>query len=441
MDLLHGNIKVIFFKYFTAAFGSALISSIYGLVDMAMVGQYQGPQGSGALAVVAPVWNIIYSLGLLTGIGGSVLYSAARGMGHKGEKHNEYFTAALLLTGGLALLSWLAVAFFDGPLLTLFGADDTLLPLAKSYLLPVKFAVPCFLFNQMLAAFLRNDNAPGLAARAVLFGGIFNIFGDWFFVFKMDMGIIGAGLATSIGAFLTLIVMLSHFASGKNTLKLCRPRMLFQKMKNITETGFASFFMDVSMGIVTMFFNRQIMTWSGSGALAVYGVIVNISTIVQCCAYSVGQAAQPIISMNFGAGQYKRIRGILKYALYTAGFFSLFWTGIVMSFPNSFIHIFMDATKEVLEIAPEIMRKYAASFLLLPLNIFAAYYFQSVMRSKVSFILSLMRGLVVSGCLIYLLPVIGGGKMLWWAMPLTELLTALPAVYLMWTESTRRQTV
>ena len=74
MDLLNGRIRPLYFKYLSAAFGSALISSIYGMVDMAMVGQYQGPDGTAALAVVAPVWNVIYSLGLLTGIGGSVIW-------------------------------------------------------------------------------------------------------------------------------------------------------------------------------------------------------------------------------------------------------------------------------------------------------------------------------------------------------------------------------
>ena len=93
MDLLTGNVRQIYFRYLGAAFGSSLTSSIYGIVDMAMVGQYQGPDGSAALAVVAPVWNIIYSLGLLTGIGGSVLFSTARGSGKgEGDRENEYFT-------------------------------------------------------------------------------------------------------------------------------------------------------------------------------------------------------------------------------------------------------------------------------------------------------------------------------------------------------------
>lgn len=97
MDLLRDNVRAVYRKYFLAAFGSALISCIYGVVDMAMVGQYQGPDGTAALAVVAPVWNIINSLCLLTGIGGSVLLSAKRGSGAAGQAEaNAYFTTAVL---------------------------------------------------------------------------------------------------------------------------------------------------------------------------------------------------------------------------------------------------------------------------------------------------------------------------------------------------------
>ena len=82
MDFLKGNIKTLYFKYLAAAFGSVLITSVYSIVDMAMVGQYQGPEGTAALAVVAPIWNIIFSLGLLMGIGGSVIFSTIKGNGN-----------------------------------------------------------------------------------------------------------------------------------------------------------------------------------------------------------------------------------------------------------------------------------------------------------------------------------------------------------------------
>lgn len=107
-------------------------------------------------------------------------------------------------------------------------------------MLPVKFVVPSFLFTQLMSAFLRNDGNPGLATKAVLIGGIFNVFGDYFFVFTLDMGIMGAGLTTATGSVLSLLIMLTHFCGKKNT------------------------FIDVAMGILTILFNRQILKYLGT---------------------------------------------------------------------------------------------------------------------------------------------------------------------------------
>lgn len=426
MDFLQEKVKTLYFKYLAAAFGSALISSIYSIVDMAMVGQYHGPDGSAALAVVAPVWNIIYSFGLLMGIGGSVIFSTIRGREQGQErKSNEYFTASVIGSVILAAIIWLLIIFFDRELLMMFGAQDNTLTLGLEYVAPIKYAIPLFLFNQMLAAYLRNDKNPALATGAVLAGGIFNVFGDYFFVFTCDIGAYGAGLATAIGSAITFIVMMTHFFMKKNTLKLVKPAQLPRKLKEITVTGFSTFFIDVAMGILTILFNRQIMNYLGNDALAVYGVIVNISTLAQCCTYSVGQASQPIISTNFGAGRGDRIRRTLKYALGTAAVFSLFWTVLSMAAPNLFIRIFMSPTPEVLEIAPGIMRCYCSSFILLPLNIFSTYYFQALMKPKAAFIVSVARGFVLSGILIYLLPAAAGADSIWFAMPITELAVAI----------------
>lgn len=103
-----------------------------------------------------------------------------------------------------AALAWIGLILFERPLLTFFGADETLLALAQRYMIPVKVVFPLFLFNQMLAAFLRNDGAPALATLGVLSGGIFNVFGDWFFVFPCDDGRLrrgschGAGLGSVV---------------------------------------------------------------------------------------------------------------------------------------------------------------------------------------------------------------------------------------------------
>lgn len=432
MDFLKDKIKPMYFKYLGAAFGSSLISSIYGVVDMAMVGQYQGPDGTAALAVVSPIWNIIYSLGLLMGIGGSVLFSMIRGESAQNEKRsNEYFTTAFIGTAILAAVTWLIIIFFDRELLLLFGAEETLLPLAQRYVLPVKFAVPSFLFTQLMSAFLRNDGNPGLATKAVIFGGVFNVFGDYFFVFVMDWGIMGAGLATVLGSVASLIIMCTHFFRKKNTLHFVKPTHLLTQLKSITVTGFSTFFIDVAMGILTVLFNRQILKYLGTDALSVYGIIINISTFVQCCAYSIGQASQPIISMNYGAGKKERIREVLKYAVGTAVVFGLIWTVACLTVPNLFIRIFMTPTERILQIAPAIIRSYGISFLILPFNIFSTYYFQALMKPATSFVVSVARGAVISGILILVLPVIAPAASIWFAMPITELVVSVYVVIMM----------
>ncbi len=425
MNFLNGNIKSLYFKYLSAAFGSAMITSVYSIVDMAMVGQYQGPDGTAALAVVAPVWNIIYSLGLLMGIGGSVIFSTKRGRGDGDGSENRYFTAAVIGAVALSVAAWIGVIIFESPILKFFGADESLLTLAQEYMRPIKYVFPLFLFNQMLAAFLRNDGNPGLATLGVLSGGIFNVFGDYFFVFPCGMGIYGAGLATAIGSVVSFIVMLTHFVSRKNTLRLIKPYNLFGKLREICVTGFSTFFIDVAMGILTVLFNRQIMKYLGANALAIYGPIIQVSTFVQCCAYSVGQASQPIVSTNFGAKKGKRIKETLRLALWTTAFFGAFWTALSMICPNLYIRIFMSPTPEILGMAPAIVRAYALSFLLLPFNIFSTYYFQAIMKPKAAFVVSVARGLIISGILILILPTLVGANSLWFAMPITELLVAV----------------
>lgn len=247
----------------------------------------------------------------------------------------------------------------------------------------------------------------------------------------MNMGIMGAGLATAIGSVLSLSMMLTHFRSKKNTLRLEKPTQLFSMLKTISVTGFPTFFIDVAMGILTMLFNRQILKYLGTSALSVYGIIINISTFVQCCAYSIGQAAQPMISANFGAGKGARISHILKYALGTAAVFGLIWTTLSELAPNFFVNIFMTPTEEILAIAPNIIRTYGISFLLLPLNIFSTYYFQALMKPSTSFIVSVSRGALISGSLICLLPAIAGADAIWFSMPLTELIVAVYVVTMM----------
>lgn len=430
MEMIQKPIKQLYLKYLVAAFGSALVGAIYILVDMAVIGQYAGPTGTAAIALVLPAWSLICSLGILTGIGGSVLYGNAKGEGGT-EKANSMYTAAVVATALLALVIWVLMLFFDKQLLIFMGSEGELLEIGLEYLKPLKAAIPFFVFSQMLAAFLRNDNDPGLATFAVVFTSILNIIGDYVCTFTFDLGIFGAALATALSNVLSVSIMLTHFLKKVNTLKLVKPEKLFQVMKKIFAIGFSVFFVDLAMGIMTMLYNKQILRLLNNDALSVFGAIASLTTVVQCCSYSIGQAAQPILSANFGAKQMERVRQVLKYGIITAIIFGAFWAFVTLVFPTGVIKIFMDATDSVIAIAPGIMRKYGIGYLFAPFTLFATYYFQSILKAKVSMGISLSRGLIVGAVMLYVLPPIFGADSIWFATPIAEISVAIVTVILM----------
>jgi len=221
---------------------------------------------------------------------------------------------------------------------------------------------------------------------------------------------LGTGLATAIGQYIAIIIMLSHFFRKQNTLKLVKITQVLRKVGRISVTGFSTAINDLAMGIIGILFNRQIMTYLGSDALAVYGIITQVTAFAQCLAYGAGQAAQPIISQNYGAGHHNRIKECLKYGLYTCAGMGMFWVVAMLVFPNAIMNFFMNPTPSVVEIAPGILRAYGISYILLPFNLFATYYFQALMKPNLSMVASLARGAAVSGAMILLLPVVLGAN-------------------------------
>lgn len=421
MNLLTDNLKKIYTKYLLASFGGAILQSVYGIVDMIVVGKYHGSDGSAAMALIAPIWNVIYSLGLLTGIGASILFSVSRSSeGKDKDKANGFFTSGLILTSIISVVVWILIFTCEDSFLRLLRADDTLFALAKQYLIPVKFAAPVFLFMQFMSAFLRNDNNPVLSTKAVVAGGVFNVFGDIFFVFGLDMGILGAGLATCLGATISLSVMLLHFRSNVNTLRLVKPRRLFYCFRRISTLGFSTFFIDLAVGLLTIIINIQVMKNFGSATLAVFGIIINVAIFVQCCGYGVGQASQPILSVNYGAGKMDRVRKLFYYNVITTAVISAVWVGLCMAFPQAFIYIFMKPDDAVLQIGPSIIRTYSLAFIFVPFNIYTTYFYQSILKPHIAFVVSLARGLVLSGLLIVVLPMLFVKDSIWLAIPLTE---------------------
>lgn len=414
----------LFIKYLFASFGSAIVVSIYSLVDALCVGQFEGEVGSAALAVVMPLWTIIFSCGLLFGIGGATLMTDRRGK--KDNDSNVFYTISFILALITTIILWILINIFEDQLLIFFGAKSIeVFNYAKKYTFWLKLSLPIFLLGQYLTCFIRNDNAPLKATISVITGGIVNIILDITFVFICKMGIFGAGLATMIGQIVGFIILCSHFFSKKRQFKLVKINNFKKYSFEIIKIGIPSFILDIAMGVLTILFNNQIVKYNSlekqTAILAIYGVICNIVSLVQSLCYAIGQASQPLISANFGSNNINRVKKFLKYGIITAFIVSFIVVILLESFPSQILKLFIsvDNNSLTLKLCNSIERKYFISFLFMGFNIYSTYYFQSILKAHYAFSVSILRGIVISMPLLFILP-LSSFDNIWWTMLITE---------------------
>jgi putative MATE family efflux protein len=430
VDIKTGNIKKLFFHYLFAGMGSSVISSIYTTVDTMASGQYEGPVATAALSVITPIFTLFMCLSLLIGIGGAIPMSILRGEGDE-EKSNEFFTLSLFYGIIVCAICTAFISIFREDFLRLCGANDEVLPYALAYIKWVIVAIPAFFLGVILSVFIRNDGAPFLAMLSVICGGVFNIFGDIFFVFTLDMGIEGAGLATMLGQMVSIAILFTHFLKNKCKLKIVKPKKILKKTLHIAQMGFSPFIVDLSYGFVVLIFNNQIMRYSNATYLAIYGALAAATILIQSLFYGVGQAIQPLASVNFGDRNFGRVSSILKYALITSIVMGLLFFSVAICFPEAILRMYMDATDEIIEHGTVIVRIFSFAFLTLGINVVSSYFLQAIELSSSALIISLLRGFVICLILLFLLPAAFGFGAIWLTLPLTELMTLVFVIFVL----------
>ena len=429
MELLTAAPKRIYRKYLAASIGSALALSVYSFVDTIAVGRSEGELGAAAMAVISPLYSFLTFFGILCGIGGSVLFSAARGEG-KEETARAYYTASLLAMAALTGLLWLALALFHDPVFRFFGADEVLLPKVMEYAEWLIRFLPFAILPTFLGAFLRNDGAPALAMGAVLIGGGVNILGDWLLVFPLGMGMEGAALASVTGFAIQTLLMCGPFFRKSCGLKPARPRRLGQALRKVFAIGAGSGLLDLGAVFIAVLMNNQIMRYGGPPALAVYGVLAAVSPLFQAVFGGVGQAVQPLASANCGAGRRDRVRTFWRLGLASSLALGAAFNRLGELFPVPIARLFMNAEPETLALVPGIFRPYFLLFPALGVTVLATYFLQSVLQGRRSLLTAALRSFLVSGPLILALPRALGLLGVWLALPVSECIVAAAALFM-----------
>lgn len=428
-DLLTGNPRKLFMKYLVPCISSTLVTSIYILADTIMIGQGIGASALASLNLLIPIIATLFATGLLFGVGGGVLMSIAHG-GNDSEKAKQYFSTALVGNTIAAVVFLLVGTMFFEQIAYGLGATSSNFQLVSDYGKYIIGFSPFFMFSTFLQAFVRNDQAPKRAMIAVLVGAGTNIVLDYVFIFILNMGMQGGAIATVIGNSMTVIILITHFLSKKNTMHFKSKMVSFSVLKEIMQCGIASFLIEAASGIVIFIFNLQILRYIGEVGIVVYGIISNVAIIGMSLFNGVAQAAQPIIATNFGAGKYKRVSEVKKIGVIVASGLGgvLFMVGYI--FPEPIIGTFVAPTPKITGLGIHAIRVYFIMFLMMGINIFYTNYFQAIMNHKEALIVSLLRGVLLSSGLVFILPYMFGANTIWAVIPITEAITLLIAVIL-----------
>lgn len=422
--LLHDDIDKVFRKYLINSVLGMLVVSFYILVDTMFVGRGIGSEGLAALNISIPIFNVLNSLGLLLGMGGATALSIMVGKNDIYEA-KRIFTQTIILAVIVGIIISIIGVLYTKEIGYMLGATEKSINLVSDYLSGMLFLSFSFILVHTIASFVRNDNRPRLVMIATVCSGILNIFLDYYFIFNLKLGIKGAALATAISSVINLLILCTHFMSKKCTLKFIKFRPRIKRIIRIFTNGMPSFIIEISSGIVIFTFNIAILKMIGEIGVSAYSIIANVALICVSIFTGVGQAIQPIISINYGAEQFDRVDHVKRQALIFALITGCVFYLLGLMFPRQIVSIFTSETGELLKITVNGIRYYFIAFIIMGINIVMGSYYQSIEYRVASNIISLGRGIIFLITGLMILPRILGLNGIWLTAVFAELITLI----------------
>lgn len=429
-ELTTKSVNKVYLKYLIPTLLGMLSNSIYCIVDIYFVSAGSGSQGLAAMNICMPVFTILSCVGLLFGVGGATIMSISQGSGDMNTR-NKAFSVSVFMMLIVGLMFSVFGVLFRKEFAYLLGSDDQLLPLVLEYLTPVMCSALPFVLMYSLSVLLRADNNPKLAMAALMVGNISNIILDYVFVSVFHMGIFGASVATSIAPVLSLIAASFHFILRKNTVHFKLRSFDPKVIGRILSVGIGSGIMELSAGAIIFMFNSAILNLGGEVYLAAYAVITNIAYVFKGLLNGFAQAAQPLISTNFGSGIIKRCSKSLRVCLIYSSIFCIVCYGIITVVPGFIVSFFSNGDTNMEAIASKGMIMYFSSLLFTGINTMLMYFFQSIEQGRKSLFLAVCKGFLFVTLGLWILTSLMGVEGVWYAVLFGEVLTfiiALPMV-------------
>ena len=398
-----------------------LFTSIYGVVDGIFVSNFAGKTAFAAINLIIPYLMVFGTLGFMVGTGGTALISMTLGMGDR-KKANEIFSLLTYtaLIGG-AVLTVLSMIFMR-PAARLLGAEGQMLEDAVTYGYIVQSVLTAYILQYVFQSFCITAEKPNLALNMTLVSGCSNIVLDALFVGAFRWGLIGAAVATAVAQTAGAVIPMVYFArKNSSLLKLGKCRFDGKALLRTATNGSSELMSNLSMSVVSMLYNIQLMAYAGEDGIAAYGVIMYVNFIFIAVFIGLSIGAAPIIGFNHGAQNHPELKNVLKKCLVLLGGISLALTltAGLLARPLAGIFVGYDAGLHALTVRG--FRVYVLSFLLCGFNIFGSSFFTALNNGLISALISFLRTLVFQIGAVLVLPLLFKLDGIWWSVVAAEL--------------------
>ena len=406
-----------------------VFTSIYGVVDGYFVSNYTGKTPFAAVNLIMPFLMILGGVGFMFGTGGGALIAKTMGEG-KAEKADKLFSMTVFASILCGLVLTAVGLLFLRPFARLMGAEGELLENSLLYGTINLIALPFYILQYEFQCLFATAEKPKLGLYVTVASGVANMVLDWLLVAVLPFGLAGAAAATAASQFIGGVFPLVYFArKNSSRLHLTRCRLELRPLGRICANGSSELMSNISMSLVNMLYNVQLMQYVGEDGIAAYGVLMYVSMIFQAIfiGYSVGTA--PIVSYHYGAQNREELKSLLRKAIFIVAIAALcmFAAGELLAAPLS--RLFVAYDEELRQMTTHAFSIFSFSFLFSGFAINGSSFFTALNDGLTSALISFLRTLVFQVAAVLLFPLLWGLDGIWFSIVAAEIMAVLATIF------------
>ncbi len=416
-------------KFTLPSIAMMIFTSIYGVVDGFFVSNYVGGTPFAALNLIMPFIMVMSAIGFMFGSGGSALVAFTLGTGDK-KKANEIFSLIIYLLIGIGLVLSIVGFILARPVALMLGATDAMVDYCVTYARVCALGLVPFMLQNSFQSFTVVAEKPRLGLYVTIAAGVTNMFLDWLFMGVLGMGIASAAAASVLGMYVGGGLPFIYFVKKNSSLlRLSRPSKDFSAIWKAAVNGSSEFMTNISVSVVNMLYNFQLMKFAGEHGVSAYGIIMYTNFIFLGVFFGYAIGVSPIIGYHYGTGEKTELKNVFSKSLKLISAAAVIMVIVAELLSKPLAMIFASYDKELLAITTHAIRIYSISFLLMGFNIFGSALFTALNDGLISAIISFFRTLLFQIAAVLILPMILGLDGIWFSIICAELLALVVTSY------------